>query len=50
VGTAIFSTLIFVLCWDGGLQKLDQKGGIAILINLAILFFVLVLQWPDFEF
>jgi hypothetical protein len=50
VGTAAFSAVVFVLFWDGGLQHLHDKGGIGILINLAILVAVLVLQWPHFEF
>jgi hypothetical protein len=42
VGVAVFSTLIFLLFWDGGMQNLDGKGVVAILINLAILAVVLV--------
>ncbi|MEJ2737410.1 MAG: hypothetical protein P8189_28285 [Anaerolineae bacterium] len=44
VGAAAFSAAIFVLFWDGGLQKLADKGAIAILINIAILFAVLILR------
>jgi hypothetical protein len=36
------SILIYLLMWDGAMGKLDQKGGIAILINLAILAFFVV--------
>ena len=50
MGAAAFSAVIFILFWDGGLQKLHDKGAIAILINVAILVAVLVFQWPDFEF
>ncbi len=50
VGSAAFSAAIFVLFWDGGLQRLDAKGAIAILINLAILVAVLLFRWPDFGF
>ena len=50
VSVAVFSAAIFILFWDGGLQKLHDKGAIAILINVAILVAVLVFQWPDFEF
>ena len=50
VGAAVFSAVIFVLFWDGGLHKLDNQGAIAILINLAILIAVLILRWPDFGF
>jgi len=50
VGAAAFSAAIFVLFWDGGLQKMADKGVIAILINLAILVAVLIVRWPDFGF
>ena len=46
VGTAIFSTVIFLLFWDGKPKALDEKGGVGILINLAILAVVLLLRWP----
>ena len=50
VASAVFSTAIFVLFWDGTMRRLDNQGAIAILINLAILVAVLVLGWPDFGF
>lgn len=50
VGAAAFSAAIFVLAWDGGFQRLADKGAIAILINLTILLAVLILEWPDFGF
>jgi hypothetical protein len=50
VGVSAFSAAIFILFWDGGLQKLHDKGAIGILINVAILVAVLIFQWPDFEF
>ena len=50
VGAAIFSTVIYLLFWDGGLQGLDNKGFIGILINLAILAVLLVFRWPAFDF
>lgn len=34
---AVFSSLIFILFWDGTMQKLDNQGGAGLLINLAIL-------------
>jgi hypothetical protein len=45
ISAATFSSLIFVLFWDGRLQALDDKGGVGVLINLAILVVILVLQW-----
>jgi hypothetical protein len=50
VGSAAFSAAIFVLFWNGKLEKLANKGAIAILINVAILVAVLIFQWPDFGF
>ena len=44
---AAFSTAIFVLFWDGRLQKLADKGAIALLINTVILTAMLLFQWPD---
>ncbi len=49
VASAAFSALLFFLFWNGGFQKLDNQGGVGILINLAILGAVLVLQWPQIE-
>jgi hypothetical protein len=45
-GAAIVSSLIYILFWDGKLHDLPEKGGIGILINLAILAVILVLRWP----
>jgi hypothetical protein len=50
VGSAAFSALIFFLLWDGKTEKLADKGGINLLINLAILAAVLLFQWPNLEF
>jgi hypothetical protein len=50
VGAAAFSAVIVILFWDGKMQKLDDQGGIGLLINIAILVAVLILRWPDFEF
>ena len=37
VGSAAFSAMIYILFWDGKMQRLDNKGGVGLLINLAIL-------------
>jgi hypothetical protein len=42
-GTAVFSSILFVLFGDGTRQKLSDQGALAILINAAILVVVLVL-------
>ena len=46
VAAAVFSSLVYLLFWNGKLQNLDGQGGIGILINIAILLVVLVLRWP----
>lgn len=48
-GGAVFSTVIYLLLWNGKMQRLDNQGAIAILINLAILFVLFVLRWPKLE-
>jgi hypothetical protein len=45
---AVFSAMIFIAFWDGQLRNLDDKGGIGILINIAILIALHVLNWSDF--
>ncbi len=46
VAVAAFSSMAFLLFWDGKLRRLNEQGAIAILINVAILVAVLVLAWP----
>ncbi len=46
ISAAIASSAIFLLFWDGKLQALAEKGGVGLLINLALLILVLILQWP----
>jgi len=50
LAAAVFSSLIYLLFWDGGWGRLDNKGGVGILINLAILAALLVFRWPKLEF
>ena len=50
VASAIFSSIVYLLFWDGKMQKLHDKGGIGILINIAILITVLILRWSDLGF
>lgn len=45
IGSAIFSAVTFILLWDGVAKALPDKGGVAILINLAILLALLVFKW-----
>ena len=50
VASAAFSAALFVVFWDGGLQKLDAKGGVGLLINIAMLVAVVILRWPGSKF
>lgn len=50
VGSAVFSSTILILFWDGAVQQLDNKGAVGVLINLAILVALFGFQWPDFDF
>ena len=50
-GAAALSIVVFALFWDGELQNLDGKGGIAILIDAVILAALLLsLRMLDLEF
>jgi hypothetical protein len=48
VGAAVLSAALYILMWNGHLQRLNDQGIIGILINMAILVAVLVLRWPKF--
>jgi hypothetical protein len=50
VGAAALSSVVYILFWNGKMQRLDNQGGIGILINIAILVAVLILRWPNFGF
>jgi hypothetical protein len=50
VGSAAFSAAIIILFWDGQLQRMNDKGLIGLLINIAILVALLVLRWPSVGF
>lgn len=43
MAAAAFSTILYLLFWDGKIQALDDQGGIGLLINLAILAALLIL-------
>jgi hypothetical protein len=43
VCAALLSTVIYISFWDGKLRALDNKGGIGVLINLAILVMTLMI-------
>jgi hypothetical protein len=45
IGSAAFSAVIIILFWDGGLQRIVEKGLVGFLINVAILVALLVFDW-----
>lgn len=48
--SAFISSLIFILLWNGKMKKLDDQGGIGILINMTIIISLFFFNWPDFGF
>jgi hypothetical protein len=40
--TGIFSSMVYILTWDGILQAMHNKGFVGVLINLAILAVVII--------
>jgi len=49
VSVAAFSTVVFVILWNGRLKKLADQGALAVLLNAAILIAVLAVHWPDLD-
>jgi len=49
IAAAAFSALLYIFFWDGKVRRLDDKGGIGLLINLGILAALLALRWPQLE-
>jgi len=45
VGATAFSSIVYVLFWNGRMQNLDAQGTIGILIDMAILLAVLIFRW-----
>ena len=50
VGVAVFSSIVYILFWNGRMQNLDGQGAVGLLIDIAILLAVLVFRWPKFDF
>lgn len=46
IAASIFSTVMYVLLWNGRFEHLDDNGWVGILINIAILAAVAVFRWP----
>jgi len=49
IGAGALSTVLYVLLWDGQLQRLPDKGAVGILINIAIVVVALVVRWPGIK-
>jgi hypothetical protein len=49
VSAAAFSSLVYILFWNGGMQNLDGQGVVGILIDTVILIAVLIFRWPATE-
>ena len=49
VGATAFSSVIYVLFWNGRMQNLDGQGVVGLFIYIAILMVVLILRWPSTE-
>jgi hypothetical protein len=47
IGSAVFSSVLYLTLWNGSFQKLDQQGGVGILINIAIVIAALTLLGPQ---
>jgi len=50
LGSAIFSSMVLFLLWDGNMQLIVQKGLIGFLISLVILLVLLVFKRSAFAF
>ena len=46
IAAATFSSMVYILFWNGSMQNLDAQGAVGILIDLAILLAVLIFRWP----
>ena len=50
IGSALFSSVIILILWDGSLQFAVDKGVIGLLTSLAILVVLLLFKRPTFAF
>jgi hypothetical protein len=44
-----FSSLAYLILWNGKLEQLPDQGLVGIIINLSLLFFILILKWPNIQ-
>ncbi len=50
VGSAIFSIFIYLSFWNGKLEKLNEQGVIAIIIDMIIINSIVFHHWPKLGF
>jgi hypothetical protein len=50
IGATGFSSVLYLLFWNGTFHALDKQGAVGILINLAILAAVIIFNWPKLDF
>ena len=50
IGSSVFSSFGYITFWNGKLEKMNDQGAIAIIINIALMLSITVLQWPQFNF
>lgn len=44
IGSAILSTVLYVVLWDGEPSGLFEKGALGVLVNVVVLVWVVLLQ------
>jgi len=50
LGAVAFSSIVYILFWNGRMQNLDGQGGVGLLIDVAILLIILVFRLPQLGF
>ena len=46
VSAAVFSSILFILFWNGTFHNMDGQGWVGVLINAATLVSILAFRWP----
>ena len=46
VASAVFSSVLYFIMWNGQFHRLPDQGGVGILLNVAVLVLILVFKWP----
>ena len=44
---AFLSSVMIIVLWDGKLHKMDDQGGVGLLLNLIILVLIIFVGWPS---